>query len=78
VSEEKVAAGSIVDGLGVTLDPLTEGELVESCVVLLKVVDAEGRVALEIGASDRLDWITQLGIVEAARGLLSPENLEDG
>ncbi len=57
--------GVILDGLGVTLG-MDEGDLVSDAVVLLKVVDAEGRVQLGLAYSEGCDWIEQRGMVHAA------------
>ena len=69
--------GELVDGLGVTGDPLEDGELVESAIVLLKAVDAEGRAGLLIATSAHMDWITQLGIIEAARCIIQSAAADD-
>lgn len=58
--------GEIVDGLGVEPLELTAGQLPESVVVLLKVVDAAGGVSLRSSWSDGLSWIERRGFLEAA------------
>jgi hypothetical protein len=65
--------GQLVDQLGVIGDPPQEGDLIESAVVLLKSVDAEGQAALFIATSPRMDWITQVGIIEAARTIIQAD-----
>jgi hypothetical protein len=65
-------AGPILDGLGVTLD-LAEGDLVASAIVLAKVVNTEGDVALVIGSSEGISWLEQLGLVTAGADLISPD-----
>ena len=61
--------GSLLDALGVGCD-LDDGEHVTDAVVLLRVspIDAEhSRIA--VVSSDGMDWITQLGLIHAARSM---------
>lgn len=46
---------------------LADGDLVEAAVVLVKVVDPEGKVRLRIAWSDGLSWIERRGMIEIAR-----------
>ncbi|MFJ2110638.1 hypothetical protein ACIOEX_01695 [Streptomyces sp. NPDC087850] len=63
--------GQLLDSLGVTVD-LDDGDMPVDAHVLLKVVKADGSVALVKGASESLDWITALGMLTAAL------NIENG
>jgi hypothetical protein len=67
VSDQKV--GHLIDGHGVTLD-LEDTDLVSDFVVLAKVANEDGGASIAIGASDGMDWITQLGIVTAASRII--------
>lgn len=57
--------GPVLDGLGVTID-LEPGALIESAVVISKVLTADGEIALDLQGSDGLDWLAQLGLITAA------------
>jgi hypothetical protein len=63
VSGQKV--GQLIDSLGTTAE-LADGDLATDAVVLLKVVKAEGGVALIKAQSESLDWISSLGMLTAA------------
>jgi hypothetical protein len=64
VAEQKI--GQLLDALGVTAD-LEEGDMPVDAIVVLKVVKADGTVALAKGESEALDWVTGLGMLTAAR-----------
>lgn len=64
MAEQKI--GQLLDTLGVTVD-LDEGDMPVDAHVLLKVVKANGDVALIKAASESLDWITSLGMLAAAQ-----------
>lgn len=61
--------GPILDGLGVTLD-LDDGDLVESAVVILKVVNATGTVTVALQDSAGMDWLAQLALISAAKQIV--------
>jgi hypothetical protein len=62
--------GPILDGLGITVD-LDEGELVETALVVTKLVTADGQVLLGPYGPDSLSWLDKLGLIEAARKRVS-------
>lgn len=68
-------AGPILDGLGVTID-LEPTDLVESAVVLLKTIDADGHVGVEIVNSAGMDWLGQLAIITAAQRIVNDDPFE--
>lgn len=57
--------GDLVDGLGVraSIDP---EELPAAAIVLLKVVDADGDVRLQLAYSDGLSWLERVGMIAYA------------
>jgi hypothetical protein len=57
--------GPILDGLGVTID-LAEGDLVSDAVVVAKVVDSDGNVAVALSSNESLSWLDELGLISAA------------
>ncbi|MFJ6239574.1 hypothetical protein ACIQH0_36440 [Streptomyces griseus] len=57
--------GQLLDTLGVTAD-LDDGDLVTDALVILKVLQPDGSIALSIGATDTRDWINQTGLLRAA------------
>lgn len=63
MAEQKI--GQLLDSLGTTID-LDEGDLPVDALVLLKVVKADGAVSMVKGSSDALDWLTSLGMLNAA------------
>jgi acyl-CoA hydrolase len=62
--------GPILDGLGVTID-LDDGELVESALVITKLVNADGQVLLGLHGSDSMSWLEKLGLIQAAKQRVS-------
>lgn len=65
-SQEKI--GDLLDSLGVVAET-NPGDLVVSAVVLMKVVSAEGVVAVTIASSEGLSWLDQYGLVAAAQDI---------
>ncbi|MEV6854705.1 hypothetical protein AB0M89_12960 [Streptomyces microflavus] len=57
--------GQLLDTLGVTAD-LDDGDLVTDALVILKVLQPDGSIALSIGATDTRDWINQAGLLRSA------------
>lgn len=57
--------GQLLDTLGVTAD-LDDDDMVSEAVVILKVVQADGSIAIAVGASDTRDWINQRGLLHSA------------
>ncbi|TVL89753.1 hypothetical protein [Streptomyces sp. SAJ15] len=57
--------GQLIDTIGVTAD-LDQGDLVTDALVILKVLQPDGSIALSIGTTDTRDWITQTGLLHAA------------
>jgi hypothetical protein len=62
MADQKI--GQLLDSLGVAAN-LEPGDLVTDAHVVLKVVKADGDVALIKAASEALDWITALGMLTA-------------
>lgn len=56
--------GDIIDATGVTLD-LADDDLVADVLVIAKVITEHG-TGLAVGVSDGMDWVTQLGMIQAA------------
>ena len=64
------SAGSILDGLGVTLD-LADTDLLTDVMVVGKIADlTDGGTNIVIGLSDGMDWVNQLGLLAAANVVL--------
>ena len=61
--------GELIDARGVTAD-MDSDDLVTDIVVLMKVTDAEGNTGLILETSTNLDWITQIGMVDAAKTII--------
>lgn len=57
--------GHVLDGLGIRAS-LADGELVESAMVLLKIVQADGDTRLTLASSDGLGWIERCGMLRVA------------
>lgn len=58
--------GADLDGLGVQLE-MDDTSRITSALVVMKLVDLEtGQVSLGLAASDSLDWVDQLGLLQAA------------
>lgn len=69
--------GQLLDTLGVAAD-LDHGDMPVDALVLLKVVCADGKVAIVIGASETLDWVSQTGLLHGAIELTRGGAEEDG
>ncbi len=63
-------AGPILDGLGVTLD-LDDGDLVETALVITKVITADGTVTVGLSDSHGMSWLDQLALVAAAQQIIN-------
>ncbi len=57
--------GRLIDSLGVEHRP-EEGELVLGAVVLMKVMEADGRVSMRSAWSPGLSWMERVGMHQAA------------
>lgn len=58
--------GADLDGLGVQLE-MDDTTRITSALVVMKLVDlTTGQVSLGLAASDSLDWVDQLGLLQAA------------
>ena len=57
--------GQLLDTLGVTAD-LDDGDLVTDALVILKVLQPDGSIAMSIGATDTRDWINLRGLLHSA------------
>lgn len=57
--------GNLVDSLGVCHNP-EPGEIVSDALVVMKVVDAEGRVSLRVCGSAGMSWIEKVGMLRIA------------
>jgi len=57
--------GRLIDSLGVEHRP-EEGELVLGAVVLMKVMEADGRIAMRSAWSPGLSWMERVGMHQAA------------
>lgn len=62
--------GPILDGLGIPIN-LDDGELVETALVIAKIVDGDGEVLLGLYGPENLSWLDKLGLVEAAKNRIT-------
>jgi hypothetical protein len=63
----------MIDALGVTLT-LDDNQQLTDVLVIGRIADfTDGQTGLVIGSSNGMDWITQLGLIAAARGVLEAE-----
>jgi hypothetical protein len=63
---EEQPIGDILDGLGITAG-IDDGELVAGAVVILKVLQDDGRTRLSVSHSDGLGWIERAGMLTVAQ-----------
>lgn len=68
MSEQHI--GQLLDSLGTTAD-IDPEDMPTDALVILKVVRQSGGVAIVIGASETMDWVTQKGLLAAAQDLTS-------
>lgn len=62
--------GPILDGLGIVVD-LDEGELVETALIITKIVAGDGQVLLGLYGPDGMSWLEKLGLIQAAKQRIS-------
>jgi len=62
---EQQKIGQLLDTLGVTME-LDKGDMVTDVVVIMKVLEADGTVNIGMTKSEGTDWITKLGLLDAA------------
>lgn len=63
MADQKI--GQAIDALGVTAD-LDDEDMIVDCIVLIKVLQADGSIAMSIGTTDSTDWINQKGLLHSA------------
>lgn len=69
-----MSLGDVIDGLDVDIT-LTDDDLPAAAIVLLKVVEPDGRVRLAIGYSTGLSWLERVGMVAQTNAIeLAPED----
>lgn len=69
--------GQMLDALGLAAD-IDEDDMVADAVVVLKVVQADGSIALAIGTTDSRDWISQRGLLHSALELANGQYSRTG
>lgn len=70
-------AGPLLDALGVTLN-LDDHDQLTDVLIVARTTDFEsGETGLVIGQSPGLDWVTQYGLVAAARHILDSSDVEE-
>lgn len=57
--------GEIIDGLGCESD-VKDGDLVDSAVIILKIVEPDGQVHLSTCWSENISWLERVGMIRAA------------
>lgn len=57
--------GHILDALGVTREP-EDDELIDSALVILHTVKADGREGVALTWSDGMSWVARRGLIEIA------------
>ena len=63
--------GQMLDALGVTPSP-APGEMCSDAVVVMKVVDDEGRVSMRVAWSEGMSWIERVGLLRCAERVELP------
>lgn len=61
--------GPVLDGLGVTHDLPTDA-IVEHALVVAKILDTDGAVAVSLYHSDGMSWLDELALITAARDII--------
>ncbi|MEU5853955.1 hypothetical protein ABZ799_01385 [Nocardiopsis dassonvillei] len=62
--------GTSLDHLGIDVE-LEDGDLIASAVLISKIIKPDGTVAIAISDSDGMSWVEQLGLIAAAREIIS-------
>lgn len=71
MAEQKI--GEFLDSSGISFD-LDDGDFITGAVVLAKIVDPNGGVALGIANTDGCSWLEQLGLITAADHVIRTSN----
>lgn len=58
--------GDVLDGLGLLTEHLTDDQLVESAVVLVKIVDCSGQPQMRCTWTPGLAWLERVGMLAIA------------
>ena len=64
----KAPVAPIIEGLGITHTP-EPGELVETAIVLMKTIDADGVVGLRLVYPPSSSWLERVGMLHAATNI---------
>jgi hypothetical protein len=75
VTEQPI--GDVLNSLGVTAD-IGDGELVASAVVLLRVIDDDGRERLSLHHSEGQGWLERVGMLRTAEAVEVGEVTQSG
>lgn len=62
---EKRKIGDLIDSFGV-LVRTDDGDMITDVVVIAKVVQADGSVAVAVASGETTSWLDQLGLIGAA------------
>jgi hypothetical protein len=65
MADEQPRLGSIIDSLGCSPE-LKEHDLVDSAVVILKIVEPDGTVRLSTCWSENISWLERVGMIRSA------------
>lgn len=68
--------GQVLDASGLQAT-LRDGELVDGAVVVMRVIDSEGRSRVSMAWTDGLDFIVRRGLMEIARDVDRQEPQEE-
>jgi hypothetical protein len=63
---ERQSIGAALDGMGIH-STLKDGDLIDGAVVIMRVIESDGRIRHSQAWSEGLDWITRRGLLEIAR-----------
>ena len=66
MSETTQPIGPVLDAQGIEIR-LPEGHLVSGAVVIMRLIDSDGRAYAKQAWSDGMDWISRRGLIEVAR-----------
>jgi hypothetical protein len=62
---ERRPIGDAIDNIGVRAT-MSDGELLDGAVVIMRILDRDGRTRVSTAWSDGMDWIVRRGLLEVS------------
>jgi hypothetical protein len=64
-----IKVNPLIEALEMEIEALHEGDLVEAALVILRIVDKDGKVVVGL-ADSKISWVDQIGLIAAAHDII--------